>query len=134
MRRCGAWSRSSGNDGGAVWKRAVSPLNLGRANVFPMIRTGIYRLLTSCGWGVGASQRRNARQLPISGINAVYNADRKFIDDCIGATFRVEERRRGQPKPMRRVIDPRKPLGVDPPSIPAVAPRNDLHAATYKST
>jgi hypothetical protein len=35
----------------------------GHVNVLLMIRIGLYRLLTSCGVGVGASQRRtNARQ------------------------------------------------------------------------
>ena len=55
MRRWGAWSRCSGNDAVAVWKRAGSRLNLGYANVLAMIKPGIYRLLTFCGWGVGAA-------------------------------------------------------------------------------
>ena len=65
-------SRFYGNDAVAVWKRAASPLNLGRANVLQMIKPGICRLLTSCEWGVGAPQCRNAHQakLPITRNNA----------------------------------------------------------------
>src|ERR1700736_1610420 len=63
MRRWGAWSRCSGNDAVAVWKRAESRLKCGYANVLPMIRTGLYRLPTFCGWDVDASQcRTNSRQ------------------------------------------------------------------------
>jgi hypothetical protein len=58
MRKCGAWSHFSGNDAVAVWKQMGSPLNLGHANILLMTKSGIYRWLTSCGWGVGASQRR----------------------------------------------------------------------------
>ena len=58
MRRWGAWLRFFGNDAVAVWKRAESRLKFGHANVLLMIRTGLYRLPTFCGWGVGVSQRR----------------------------------------------------------------------------
>ena len=63
MKRSEAWSRFSRNDVVAVWKRVGNLLNTGHAKVLPMIKPGICRLPTFCGWGVGAAKRRNAHQV-----------------------------------------------------------------------
>ena len=44
----------TGNDAVAVWKQVGSLMNLGHANLLRRIKPGIYRWLTSCGWGVDA--------------------------------------------------------------------------------
>ena len=94
MRRCGDWSRSSGNDDAAVWRGAGSPMNLGQSKRLLMIRIDLSRLLTSCGAGVGASERPNERPLGSYRYhenNAVYNADCRCIDGHIHVFFRVPD-------------------------------------------
>jgi hypothetical protein len=61
MRRWCVWSRCSGNDVGVVWKRAGSPVKCGHTKGLLLIEIGLYRLLTSCGAGVDALQRRTSK-------------------------------------------------------------------------
>ena len=65
MRRCEAWLRFSGNDVAAVWKRVVSCLNLGHANVLPMIKPGICRLPTRADGPSSDRYQVNNAYLPI---------------------------------------------------------------------
>jgi hypothetical protein len=58
MRRWGAWSRFFGKNAGGAQKRAANRLKYGHTKGSLMIRTDLYRWLTSCGSGVGAAKRR----------------------------------------------------------------------------
>jgi hypothetical protein len=50
-----AWPSLFGRDVGGAYNRVANRLMCGHANVLLMIRIDLYRLLTSCGVGVGAS-------------------------------------------------------------------------------
>jgi hypothetical protein len=64
MRRWGAWSRFFGNDVGGAQKRVARRSRCGHMKGLLLIRMVLYRLPTSCGAVVDASQgRTNARQV-----------------------------------------------------------------------
>ena len=86
-----AWSRCFGNDAGVEQKRAASPLKCGHSKRLPMIRIGLYRLLTSCGTGVDASQSGRARNEhecghePRASLERVSDADLHLLESAARA-------------------------------------------------